>query len=380
MSGSDSYPPPGGQPPVPQPQEGWFPAPGYPPPGGDGQGYVPGGYPPPAGAANQQWAGPGAPPPSIAAPHKPGAIPLRPLGLGDIYDAAFKIIRFNPQATVGASVIVTSVAMLIPVLVTAVLAFATDVPMNADAIDNGQQDMTGLVASYVSLLVGTLLQTVGMFLVTGMNAHVAMAAAIGRRLSMGEAWAATQGRRWRLAGLTTLILLALIGLAALIVVLIALVGVIVPDAVGVTLLTILLVIGGGALFAWVFIRALYLAVPPLMLEEVTVFGAFGRAFRLTRRQFWRTFGIALLTLIITQVAGGMLSTPVSLVGLFVLAADPGGHGFFWFILANAVGSVLSAAIISPFTSTVTSLQYIDQRIRKEAFDLELMGRAGILAS
>ena len=57
----------------------------------------------------------------LGAAHKPGAIPLRPLQLGDIYDAAFRIIRFNPKATVGSAVLVTAVAMLIPVLVTAVL-------------------------------------------------------------------------------------------------------------------------------------------------------------------------------------------------------------------------------------------------------------------
>ena len=43
-----------------------------------------------------QWA-----PGMLGAAHKPGAMPLRPLGLGDIYDAAFRIIRFNPKATVG---------------------------------------------------------------------------------------------------------------------------------------------------------------------------------------------------------------------------------------------------------------------------------------
>ena len=51
----------------------------------------------------------------LGAAHKPGAIALRPLQLGDMYDAAFRIIRFNPQATVGSAVLVTAVAMLIPV-------------------------------------------------------------------------------------------------------------------------------------------------------------------------------------------------------------------------------------------------------------------------
>ena len=55
----------------------------------------------------------------LGAAHKPGAIPLRPLDLGDMYDGAFRIIRFNPKATVGSAVLVAAVAMAIPVLVTA---------------------------------------------------------------------------------------------------------------------------------------------------------------------------------------------------------------------------------------------------------------------
>ena len=69
---------------------------------------------------------------------------------------------------------------------------------------------------------------------------------------------------------------------------------------------------------WFWIRVYYLPVPALMLEPVGVMGALGRGFRLTRRQFWRTFGIALLTVVIAQVAGSMLSLPISLLGQGVL--------------------------------------------------------------
>ena len=38
-----------------------------------------------------------------------------------------------------------------------------------------------------------------------MIAHVTAAAAIGRRLTLGEAWARTHGKRWRLIGLAFLL-------------------------------------------------------------------------------------------------------------------------------------------------------------------------------
>ena len=47
---------------------------------------------------------------------------------------------------------------------------------------------------------------------------------------------------------------------------------------------------------------------------------------------------------------------------------------------HALGSVVGAAFVAPFTAAVTSLQYLDQRMRKEAYDVELMAQAGITAS
>ena len=142
----------------------------------------------------------------LGAAHKPGAIPLRPLNLGDIYDAALKIIRFNPKATVGSAVLVTAVAMAIPVVLTAFLTFALDLSLDPEATDYTATETAGLVGSFGSLLLGIFLQSIGLVLVTGMIAHVVAAAAIGQRLGLGEAWARTRGKRWRLIGLTLLLL------------------------------------------------------------------------------------------------------------------------------------------------------------------------------
>ena len=56
------------------------------------------------------------------------------------------------------------------------------------------------------------------------------------------------------------------------------------------------------------------------------------------------------------------------------------HGRFERMLSalTAVGAVVSAAVLQPFQAAVNALLYVDQRIRKEAYDVELLGRAGIL--
>jgi hypothetical protein len=316
----------------------------------------------------------------LGAAHKPGAIALRPLQLGDMYDAAFRIIRFNPKATVGSAVLVTAVAMLIPVVVTAVLTWSVDLSLDPGSDGFTDAEAAGLFGAFGSLLLGTLLQSLGLILVTGMVAHVTMAAAVGKKLTLGEAWAATAGKRLKLVGLVLLLGLMLILLIALFV-LVWVAGVVALDSAAAIALFLLVSIPAFLLALWWFwIRIYYLPVPALMLEDVGVFGAIERGHALTRKVFWRVFGIALLTAIITSIAGSMLGVPVTMVMDALLNGGlDSQYAALSLTLVNAVSSVVQAAFVAPFTAAVTSLQYVDQRIRKEAFDVELMTRAGITA-
>jgi hypothetical protein len=312
--------------------------------------------------------------------HKPGAIPLRPLVLNDFFDGAFRIIRYNPTATIGAAVLVSVVAMVVPIVVS--LATGSTDGLRLDPGTDGLSDsqVLSLLIAFGGLLAGSQLQAIGLLYVSGMIAHVTSAAAVGRRLTMAEAWAATHGKRWRLLGMSFLL-----GLAVLVAVAVAtailVVGALVFSAplgaeilVGLGLAALLVV---GYLWFWVRVRAL--AVPTLMLEPVGVFGALSRAVRLTRQQFWRLLGLLLLVTLVVGVGGGILRLPFSFAGqLFLTASGPGGHGLLLYLLLTAVGSVLSSAVVQPFVAAVSALLYVDQRIRKEAYDVELLSRAGIL--
>ncbi len=345
----------------------------------------PTGWTPPGGQPDHLGPPPPTPPvppapPSVtpAAAHRPGAMPLRPLGLGDIYDAAFRIIRFNPRATVGSAVLVGAVAMAIPVLATLVVSLAIDVSFDpvtgtpgGDEIFTGA-DIIALAASYGSLLLGALLQGLGLVFVTGMIAHVTAAAAVGRKLSLGQAWAATRGKRWRLLGLTLLLGLAI---SAIIAVYAAAWVMLVfadppwPAYLGFGLLTAPIFV---AAMVWFWIRCYLLSVPAFVLEPIGVFAAIARGYRLSLGQFWRLFGIALLTAVLVAIAGNLLSAPVSFAGQFGALALPPRLVIGAIIFSAALAQVIATAFTAPFTSAVTSLQYLDQRMRKEGYDVALM--------
>ena len=61
----------------------------------------------------------------------------------------------------------------------------------------------------------------------------------------------------------------------------------------------------------------------------------------------------------------------SALALPALAA-PGTAGALLLVLSSFLSQILVGAITTPFTSAVTALQYVDQRIRKEGLDVELI--------
>lgn len=358
-------------------------------------------WPPPPGEQPQQGAAnPSTPPPPgqpvqpvqpqpawtqpLPPAHKPGAIPLRPLGLGDMLDGAFRLVRFNPGATVGASVLVAAVAMAIPLGVTAAMTFTGDSldffsrSLEDPAYTPGTSELIGMVTAFGSYVVGAVLQGFGMILVAGMISHVAHGAALGRKLTLGQAWSATHGKRWRLVGLATLFavlaVLSWVVAAVPVVVLAVVVDSPIPAIlVGIVMVPVLVV-------AWIFAstRLYLLSVPALMLEQNGVFAAIRRAWNLSRGQFWRLLGISLLTALIAGFAAQIVAFPISMVGSVVAIVAPE-----FYILATlgsgAIAQVVAAAITTPFTGAVTNLQYLDQRIRKESYEVELMEQAGLLS-
>jgi len=353
--GQQAPPPPGWQSP-PTPHQGWDPR------------FAPPGLPP------------GQYPPGLPVAHKPGAIPLRPLVLSDIFDGAFRIIRYNPKATIGATVLVSAVAMTVPVVIGLLSGSTSGLQPDPSTGELSDSQLLSLLIALGGLLVGTQLQSIGLLFVSGMIAHVTSAAAVGRKLTIGEAWAATRGKRWRLLGMSLMLGLA-VALAVGVALGVLVVGAVAFDAplgalvvVGLGLAAILVV---GLAWFWVRVRAL--AVPTLMLEPVGIWKALGRAVRLTHLQFWRLLGLLLLTTLVVGVAGSILQLPFTITGqVFLTSADETTYGLLIYLLLSGLGSVVSSAVLAPFSAAVTALLYIDQRMRKEAYDVELLGLAGIL--
>ena len=363
---------------------------GHNPQGAPQQGHTTPGFAPPGGSSAFQPSPPGAhgggPVPGYAPPPlRPGVVPLRPMTLGDILNGAFGLIRHNPRTTIGLSLIVMAITSILGSVGTS--AFLTDYNtlidqlLESPAAFDPEAPLPFRGWTFAAMYGGRLLTYAGTTFVTGLLTAVVGLAVLGHKLTPGQAWASVRDRIWQIAGLALLLLAINFGLS-LIVFGVPFVGLLVGgsmaltgmEAIGVAIALIFGLGGlllGIALFAWIMIR-IYFAMPIVVLERLGPGQALARSWRLTRGSWWRMFGIVLLTLVLVSVVTMLLSVPFSLLSgapmLFMQDASWAGvvSGTILY-----VGDVLIHAITTSFSVAVTTLLYIDLRIRREGLDLKL---------
>jgi hypothetical protein len=324
-------------------------------------------YGPPQYGAPQYGQPPFAPPPYGApAPFvsRPGTIPLRPLRLADIFDGAFRSIRFAPSVMFG----LTAVVVIIAAAAQAVPTYFVSMAPTSGYGNAFAYELNAVLGSGIGYIVSFL----GTTILSGMLTQAVAQGAIGRKVTIASAWRAIGGRVPRLIGLTLLIALMMLGAMIIPIAMIVGAGVaIAEDAMGPV--GLLLIFFGGlgmvAAVGWIAIRTL-LAPATLVLEGQGVIASLKRGWRLTRGRFWRSLGIYLLASLIVGVISGILATPASFISVFFAMDNPALSA-----VILALATALSGLITTPFTASVVALLYIDARIRTEGLDLALMRAA-----
>lgn len=318
------------------------------------------------------WAPPPAP--------KPGVIPLRPLGLGEILEGAISYIRANPKVTLGLSAMVITLTQLVQLpgqyLYYSSLArpgFYPGAPTT---------DVAGELRGGLAFLLGGAVSLVAITLLAGILIVVMSRAVLGWRTDLRQAWTAVQPRLLGLLGLILLtwLLLSAVVFAAIVLIVLAGVAVAVVGAPSWVIAVMALVAVPAVLCALIYIWvALAMAPPTYILEQVGVVDALRRSRRLVDQTWWRVFGILLLVGALSFV----ISSTFVLVGTVIGGEFPGIGGAFSAdgtgfappslagLLITAVCASIAGTITTPVTVGVTCLLYVDQRIRREAWNLEL---------
>ncbi|WP_086829782.1 glycerophosphoryl diester phosphodiesterase membrane domain-containing protein [Streptomyces sp. NRRL B-24572] len=348
-----------------QPPAGqWSPPTDRTPPSGPGQNW---GTPPP----NVNW---GRPPAA-----KPGVIPLRPLGMGEILDGAVKTLRTYWRTVLAITVTVAVISQIANILAQKYLVPAPP-ELNPDATpaEALEQSLDSAQASLIGLGPALLVTMMASLVSAALLTVVISRAILGRPVSLGAAWQEARPRLLQLLGLTLL----LAAMTAAIVFVGLLPGLLIGGAPGVAL-ALLGSLGAIVAVVWLVIR-FSLSSPALMLERQGVIQSLKRSAKLVQGSWWRIFGITVLTQLLVFVFTMIVSIPFMIIGFIVdsdgftglLSGTSSTYG--WpFLIITGIGGVITSAITYPISAGVTVLLYVDQRIRREALDLELARAAGL---
>ncbi|MGW0879654.1 hypothetical protein [Streptomyces sp. NPDC002671] len=362
---------PGQAPPPPPPGPGW----------GGPQGGPGGGYGAAPGGGYPAWGGGwGGPPPAA----KPGVIPLRPLGVGEILDGAVSTMRTYWRTVLGISLTVAVVTQIAVILLQGFVVndTVTDASLN-DRNATPREAFRALGETLLGTGVVALISVVGTIVATALLTTVTSRAVLGKPVSTGEAWRDARPQIPKLFGL--LFLLGLIAAGVLLGG--ALPGIIVLAFDGsrdtAAALLVLGLLAAAVVVVWLMVR-FSLSSPALMLERQGIVKSMSRSAKLVSGSWWRVLGIQLLAGIIANIVTSLVALPFIFIGAAVsgdgmtgLFGTGTGHVGWTFLIFSGIGSVIGSMITFPINAGVTVLLYIDQRIRREALDLELARAAGV---
>jgi hypothetical protein len=238
--------------------------------------------------------------------------------------------------------------------------------------------IAGTIGTYLPTL-GTSLSTI---LLTGFVAFVIGQAVMGRRVSAGQTWDGTRGRLLAVVGatITTGLIIggALAGVLVIPVVLLVAAATSsdnggIGGAAALLVLAVLLSIG---LVLFLSTRLAFVTAV-VVLERSGVGAGLARSWRLTGgSQFWRVLGIRILTGILVAIAAQIVSIPLSIISIVgVIGLGDPQHFYLMQAVIAGVSGLITGALTTPFTAGVDSLLYVDQRIRREGFDVQLIAAA-----
>ncbi|MFC8079948.1 hypothetical protein ACFUN8_30975 [Streptomyces sp. NPDC057307] len=344
---------PGPVPPAPRPAPGW---------GGPG----------PGGGPHPGW---GQPP--LAA--KPGVIPLRPLGVGEILDGAVSTLRAHWRTVLGVTIVVAVISQIGDILVQRyLLPDPVDVDPNASPTEALNQAVDAMQSTLLALAPSLFITIIGTLFTTAVLTVVISRSVLGRGVTLSDAWNEARPRLLQLLGLT--LLLPVMGAAIVAVGILP--GLLIGSGAGVAL-TMLGGLAAAVVVIWLMV-SFSLASPALMLERQGIVASMRRSAKLVKGTWWRIFGILLLTMLLTFVVSMIIAVPFSLVAMAVDGEglsglfSESGPDFGWpFLIITGIGTVISTSITLPISAGVSVLLYVDQRIRREALDLELARAAGV---
>lgn len=248
---------------------------------------------------------------------------LKPLGVGEILDAALAVYRQH--------------SLSLWKLVAIVVAFPAALNGAVGVAERQVRDSDGSSGSLVILQLAVLaVSVIATFLATAAAYRFVTDAYLGRPVDPGRSL------RFGFEHLGSVIWLSLLA------------------GFGIALGLLLLVIPGLYLaVAWA------IAVPVMLSENLRGRKALGRSRALVSGRFWPCAGVLLLAILLALIVAAAIE-------FLVLAITGSSDNDTVIFFTQGISSLISDTLVLPFQVAVTTVLYIDLRVRKEGFDIQLL--------
>jgi hypothetical protein len=256
---------------------------------------------------------------------------LRPLSLGEILDRTFALYRRNFLLFFG----ITALPQLL-VLGFNLFQMLLTGRLGAPKVLSGGSLGLGIIG----LLMGLIVYLVAYLFAHGGTVYAVSDLYLGRSTSIGASLRRMRGQ----AG--------------------SLLGVLILNGLVVAVAFIFLIIPGVYMAC-----RLITCVPAALLENLGPRESLERSFALTKENAWRSFVVYLLYFSIFYAMFFLLAFPF-LMAIAFSARNP-AMVTLWTILMQ-VGNSLAAILVTPIFTIASTVFYYDLRVRKEAFDLQIM--------
>ena len=116
---------------------------------------------------------------------------------------------------------------------------------------------------------------------------------------------------------------------------------------------------------------LLVTIPSALIENLGATTSMKRSFELTRNNAGRAFLIILLYYALAFAAAALFAAPFQFMMLITAAKSHPESLRTWMILTQ-IGSMIATVLVKPVVTIAGAILYYDLRVRKEAFDLQMM--------
>jgi len=281
---------------------------------------------------------------------------LRPMSTSEILDRTFNLYRNNFLLFAGIAVLPPALKVILDVLQ---LLSNSMTPSPNGTIDIGSRggELTGAQVGGGLLLL--LVYLFGVIVASSATVYAVSMVYLGKGVTIGGSYSGIWPRIGRLIGLFLMIFIIMVGLGLVVI------GIPLLIFTSRSLELRFVSIAPGFLLLLHLYFCLSLAPAVCIVENAGVLQSLNRSMALSRGTRGRIWLVFLLTFVIQMALGFAIGIPVGIISVTT-------HSIALTTTLVLISNFFVSTLVAPILTIPLVLMYYDQRVRKEAFDLQFM--------